>query len=77
MVAAYPARYGGTTLRELCDEMHAEVRARATIELLDRAFAELPVPATAKFPGFAHDIHGVERNEHGIVSIECLSNQAG
>ncbi len=34
------------TLRELCDEMHAEVRARATIELLDRAFAESPVPAT-------------------------------
>ena len=142
LVAAYPDRYGGMTLRELCDEMHAEVRARATIELLDRAFAELPVPATnpgeayrrlvrgrtervpvskmadrasavmvvpyppgipilmpgehagaldgpvlsyllaleafdAKFPGFAHDIHGVERDEHGVFSIECLNDEAG
>ena len=142
LVAAYPDRYGDTTLRELCDEMHAEVRAHGTIELLDRAFAELPVPATtpseayrrlvrartervpvsqmagrvaavmvvpyppgipilmpgehagaldgpvlsyllaleafdAKFPGFAHDIHGVERDELGIFSIECLSDEAG
>ena len=142
LVAAYPARYGKMTLRELCDKMHAEVRARGTIELLDRAFAELPAPATTpsetyrrlvrertervpvakmagrvagvmvvpyppgipilmpgeragaldgpvlsyllaledfdvKFPGFAHDIHGVERDEHGIFSIECLSDEAG
>jgi arginine decarboxylase len=142
LVAAHPDLYGKMTLRELCDEMHAEVRARGTIELLDRAFAELPVPATtpaeayrrlvrgrtervpvakmagrvagvmvvpyppgipilmpgeragaldgpvlsyllaledfdAKFPGFAHDIHGIERDEHGIFSIECLSDEAG
>jgi hypothetical protein len=32
------------TRRELCDEMHAEVRAHGTIDVLDRAFAELPVP---------------------------------
>ncbi|MGP8065908.1 MAG: hypothetical protein ACLP81_05975 [Acidimicrobiales bacterium] len=31
----------------------------------------------AKFPGFAHDIHGVERDEHGIFSIECLRDEAG
>jgi len=31
----------------------------------------------AKFPGFAHDIHGVERDELGIFSIECLSDEAG
>ena len=142
LVASYPGRYGDMTLRELCDDMHAEVRARATIELLDRAFAELPEQATtpseayrrlvrgrtervpvsqmagrvaavmvvpyppgipilmpgehagaldgpvlsylcaleafdAKFPGFAHDIHGVERDKHGIFSIECLSDEAG
>ena len=57
--------------------MLAEVRALATIELLDRAFAELPVPATAKFPGFAHDIHGGRAQRTRIVSIECLSDQAG
>ena len=138
LAAAYPDRYGATTLRELCDEMHAEVRARGTIQLLDRAFGELPAPAMnpgeayrrlvrartervpvskmadrvsavmvvpyppgipilmpgeragaidgpvlsyllaledfdAKFPGFAHDIHGIERDEHGIFSVECLT----
>ena len=31
----------------------------------------------AKFPGFAHDIHGVERDEHGVFSIECLNDEAG
>jgi arginine decarboxylase len=138
LASAYPDRYGDSTLRDLCDEMHAEVCARGTIELLDRAFAELPVPATTpsdayrrlvrartgrvpvsemagrvaavmvvpyppgipilmpgeragaldgpvlsyllaleafdlKFPGFAHDIHGVERDERGIFSVECLN----
>jgi arginine decarboxylase len=137
LAAAYPARYGAMTLAELCDEMHAEVCAHGTIELLDRAFGELPVPVTspaeayrrlvrgrtervpvskradcvaavmvvpyppgipilmpgeragaidgpvlsyllaledfdAKFPGFTHDIHGVERDEHGTFFIECL-----
>ena len=132
LAAAYPGRYRGTTLRELCDEMHAEVRARGTIQLLDRAFGELPVPAMnpgeayrrlvrartervqvskmadrvsavmvvpyppgipilmpgeragatdgpvlsyllaledfdAKFPGFAHDVHGVEHDERHLL----------
>jgi arginine decarboxylase len=138
--SAYPERYGDMSLRELCDEMHAEIRARQTIELLDRAFGELPTPATTpgeafrrlvrsrseqvlvsemagristvmvvpyppgipilmpgeragavdgpivqyllaleafdlKFPGFAHDIHGVERDEAGRFSIECLTDE--
>ncbi|MGO8723592.1 MAG: hypothetical protein ACLQRM_12785 [Acidimicrobiales bacterium] len=30
----------------------------------------------AKFPGFAHDIHGVEHDEHRIFSIECLNDEA-
>ncbi|MFZ2056094.1 MAG: Orn/Lys/Arg decarboxylase N-terminal domain-containing protein [Acidimicrobiales bacterium] len=142
LAAAYPDRYGKITLRGLCDEMHAEIRARGTIELLDRAFGELPVPATtpgeayrrlvrtrteevpvsemagrvsavmvvpyppgipilmpgeragaidgpvlryllaleafdARFPGFAHDIHGVERDERGVFSIECLNEEPG
>ncbi len=29
----------------------------------------------AKFPGFAHDIHGVEREERGVFSIECLTEE--
>jgi arginine decarboxylase len=142
LAAAYPARYGSMTMRELCDEMHAEVRAHGTIQLLDRAFGELPEAVTnpgeayrrlvrsrtervpvskmadrvsavmvvpyppgipilmpgeragtiegpvlsyllaleefdARFPGFAHDIHGVERDEHGVFSIECLTKEEG
>jgi len=141
LAAAHPGPYGAMTLRELCDEMHAEVRAHGTIQLLDRAFGELPVPLTSpgeayrrlvrsrtervpvskmadrvaavmvvpyppgipilmpgeragaidgpvldyllaledfdgKFPGFGHDIHGVERDEHGTFSIECLIEEA-
>ena len=141
LAMAYPGRYGAMTLRELCDEMHAEVRAHGTIGLLDRAFGKLPVPVTspaeayrrlvharservsvskmaervaavmvvpyppgipilmpgeragaiddpvlsyllaledfdAKFPGFAHDIHGVERDENGVFSVECLTEVA-
>lgn len=29
----------------------------------------------ARFPGFAHDIHGVERDQRGIFSIECLNEE--
>ena len=140
LAMAYPGRYGAMTLRELCDEMHAEVRAHGTIGLLDRAFGELPVPVSspaeayrrlvrarservpvskmadrvaavmvvpyppgipilmpgeragaidapvlsyllaledfdAKFPGFAHDIHGVERDGNGVFSVECLTEE--
>jgi arginine/lysine/ornithine decarboxylase len=31
----------------------------------------------ARFPGFAHDIHGVERDERGVFSIECLNQEPG
>jgi arginine decarboxylase len=137
LVAACPGRYDGVTLRQLCDEMHGELRDRHNIELLDRAFGEIPpaaispaeayrhlvrgrtekVPVAgmagraaavmvvpyppgipilmpgeragtadgpvlqyllalqafdARFPGFAHDIHGVERDPQGIFRIECL-----
>ncbi len=27
-----------------------------------------------KYPGFAHDIHGVERDEFGVFHIECISS---
>jgi len=140
LAAAYPDRYAGLTVRELCDQMHAEILARGTIELLDRAFGDLPEPVTtpaeayrrlvrgrtekvritdmagrvsavmvvpyppgipvlmpgeragaadgpilqyllalqeldAKFPGFAHDIHGVDRDQHGTFRIECLTSE--
>ena len=42
---------GTMTLRELCDEMHAEVHAHGTIGLLDQAFGELPVPVTSPAGG--------------------------
>ena len=137
LVSSYPTRYANYTLRQLCDEMHAEVQAHDTLKLLDEAFDKLPVPlmtpgdayrqlvrgqserlllaqmgnraATVmivpyppgipllmpgegagpsngpilrylaaledfdqKFPGFSHDIHGVERDEEGNFLIECV-----
>ncbi len=42
LAADYPERYGATTLRSLCDEMHAEMRSRRLPELLDKAFGGLP-----------------------------------
>ena len=52
LVASYRDRYDGVTIRQLCDEMHAEMRARGTIELLDQAFKKLPIPAMK--PGDAY-----------------------
>ncbi len=30
-----------------------------------------------KFPGFGHDIHGVEREADGTCRVMCLKNAAG
>jgi arginine decarboxylase len=141
LVDSYPDRYDGLTLRQLCDEMHAEMKNNGTIELLDQAFNEVPtphmrpgdayrclvrgqselVPVAAMadrvasvmvvpyppgipilmpgenagaidgpilkylialqafdmtFPGFIHDIHGVERDESGEFLIECVTSEA-
>jgi arginine decarboxylase len=45
LVAEHPRRYAGLSLRELCDQMHAELRAHQVARLLDEAFGTLPVPA--------------------------------
>ncbi|WP_413811812.1 Orn/Lys/Arg decarboxylase N-terminal domain-containing protein [Streptomyces sp. OE57] len=44
LVAAYPGRYTGRTLRELCQEMHDQLREASLVRLLDTAFQELPEP---------------------------------
>ncbi|GAA1138878.1 Orn/Lys/Arg decarboxylase N-terminal domain-containing protein [Streptomyces javensis] len=44
LVAAYPGRYTGLTLRELCQEMHDQLREVSLVQLLDTAFQELPEP---------------------------------
>ncbi|GAA2879720.1 Orn/Lys/Arg decarboxylase N-terminal domain-containing protein [Streptomyces mexicanus] len=43
-VAAHPRRYAGTTLRELCSQMHGHLRSARLVELLDTAFQQLPEP---------------------------------
>jgi arginine decarboxylase len=140
LAVAYPDRYGDLTVRELCNQMHAELRDHRVIELLDQAFGAIPEPVTTpaeayrrlvrgrsermpvsemahraaavmvvpyppgipilmpgenagpidgpilryllalqnfdeRYPGFAHDIHGVERDEHGTFLIECLHDE--
>ncbi|MDT0343539.1 Orn/Lys/Arg family decarboxylase [Streptomyces litchfieldiae] len=46
LVAAYPARYMGRTLGELCQEMHDHLREARLVDLLDAAFQQLPEPVS-------------------------------
>jgi arginine/lysine/ornithine decarboxylase len=71
-VAQHPRRCGNLSLRDLCDEMHAEVLSLEITRLLDEAFGALPGASDGsilgylealqdfgrKFPGFDHDIYG-------------------
>ncbi|GGW20959.1 arginine decarboxylase [Streptomyces capoamus] len=43
-VAAHPKRYAGLTLRELCRQMHEQLRSARLVELLETAFQRLPEP---------------------------------
>nr|WP_246481664.1 Orn/Lys/Arg decarboxylase N-terminal domain-containing protein [Amycolatopsis umgeniensis] len=40
----HPGRYGDLTVRELCDQMHAQLRSSDLIPLLDHAFTHPPRP---------------------------------
>jgi lysine decarboxylase/arginine decarboxylase len=44
LTGTWPDRYGGMTLRGLCDEMHTFKREHRMCELLDEAYDTLPVP---------------------------------
>ena len=47
LVAEHPWRYAGLSLRDLCDQMHAALRAHKAhkvVRLLDEAFGTLPSP---------------------------------
>ncbi|MFJ2730186.1 Orn/Lys/Arg decarboxylase N-terminal domain-containing protein [Streptomyces collinus] len=43
-VAAHPQRYAALPLRELCRQMHDQLRSARLVELLDTAFQQLPEP---------------------------------
>lgn len=141
LVNAHPDRYRGMTLRDLCDQMHAEMCERRAAALLDGAFGSLPEPSITPaetyhrlvrgevervpvveaqervvavmvvpyppgipvlmpgertgpedgpilkyllaledldrcFPGFEHDIHGVEVDADGTYHTLCLVEQS-
>ncbi|MDI5979874.1 Orn/Lys/Arg decarboxylase N-terminal domain-containing protein [Amycolatopsis magusensis] len=44
LVQQYPDRYSGLSVRELCDQMHAQLRSSDLIPLLDHAFTHPPQP---------------------------------
>ncbi|MGI5479187.1 Orn/Lys/Arg decarboxylase N-terminal domain-containing protein [Streptomyces lavendofoliae] len=44
LVEQYPRRYAGTTLRELCQDMHEHLTGAQLITALDTAFQQLPEP---------------------------------
>ncbi len=141
LVAEHPRRYANLSLRDLCDQMHAELRSLEVTRLLGQAFGTLPVPVMPpssayqlvvrdqvewvtvdgmgervaavmvvpyppgipllmpgeragasdgpilgylralqdldrKFPGFAHDIHGVRRGADGGYEVMCVQRHA-
>jgi lysine decarboxylase/arginine decarboxylase len=53
-----PARYGGMTLRELSDEMHAFKRENGMCRLLGEAFSVLPEPALTYADAYTCLVHG-------------------
>jgi len=142
LAAEHPRRYAGLSLRDLCDQMHAELRAQQVVRLLDQAFGTLPEPVLPparayqllvrdqvdwvavddmggrvaavmvvpyppgipllmpgehagesdgpvlgylralqhldrQFPGFSHDIHGVEPAADGTYQVMCLKEGSG
>ncbi|GGU47239.1 Orn/Lys/Arg decarboxylase N-terminal domain-containing protein [Streptomyces lavendofoliae] len=44
LVEQYPRRYAGTTLRQLCQDMHEHLTGAQLITALDTAFQQLPEP---------------------------------
>ncbi|MGW2376328.1 Orn/Lys/Arg family decarboxylase [Kitasatospora sp. NPDC001683] len=44
LVAQFPSRYAGTTLRDLCQRMHEHLTRAELITALDTAFQQLPEP---------------------------------
>jgi arginine/lysine/ornithine decarboxylase len=54
LAAGHPRRYPGLSLRDLCDQMHAELRAQQVVRLLDQAFSTLPQPVLP--PGRAYQL---------------------
>lgn len=58
LAAAHPGRYGTLTLRELADELHAEMRAAAVTELQGAMYAELPEPVSTPALAFEQLVAG-------------------
>ncbi|MEV6881432.1 Orn/Lys/Arg decarboxylase N-terminal domain-containing protein [Streptomyces sp. NPDC051135] len=58
LTAGHPGRYAGRSLRELCQEMHGQLRSVRLVELLDRAFRQLPVPVVPPQPCYQRLLRG-------------------
>ncbi|MFE9681995.1 Orn/Lys/Arg decarboxylase N-terminal domain-containing protein [Streptomyces sp. NPDC006285] len=58
LVAEHPRRYAGHTLRELCQDMHDQLRSVRLVDLLDTAFQQLPEPVTPPQPCYQRLIRG-------------------
>lgn len=58
LVAAYPERYSGMTLRALCDEMHAAKRDSDQLRKMDAAFSRLPEGVLRPDEAFGKLVHG-------------------
>jgi len=57
LTKGYPDRYGGMTLKDLADEMHAFKKEHRMCELLQEAFSLLPEPAVTYAEAFRDLVH--------------------
>jgi len=71
LTSAYPARYGGMTLKSLSDEMHAFKKDHRMCELLQEAFALQPEPAITYAEAYKDVVH----NDVEHIPVEKAGNR--
>jgi arginine/lysine/ornithine decarboxylase len=83
LAAANPERYGSLGLRELADEMHAEIQRLRLLENLDGAFSNLPEPVLTPRETYGRLVHGeveqvpAARLEGRILAVQVVPYPPG
>ncbi len=73
LAAAHPARYGQTTLRQLCDEMHELLRSRKADELQRAVYNAEHEPEMVLSPAAGHT--ALIRGEADLVPLDELAGR--
>ena len=70
-VAGAPERYAGMGLRDLADEMFAQMQETNQLQMQDAAFSTLPVPALTPADTYSKLVH----NEVEHVTVDKMANR--